>query len=104
MKGKPLIFIIRTKYLYLYVIINFVDTKLTLKLRAEVISRAKLYAKKRKISLSRIIESYLDSISGEEEGDLTTTPLIERLSGVVDLPESYDYKKERAEDLERKHL
>ncbi len=79
------------------------DTKLTLKLSAEVITRAKLYAKKRHISLSRLIESYLDSISGEEEEGLTTTPLIERLSGVIGLPEDFDYRKERGESLERKY-
>ena len=79
------------------------DTKLTLKLNAEVIHRAKQYAKKRKISLSRLIESYLDAISGEETGSLKTTSLLEGLSGVIDLPEEYDYRKERGDHLESKH-
>ena len=79
------------------------DTKLTLKLSSEVIARAKLYSKKRGVSLSKLIETYLDSISGKEERELNITPLIERLSGVIELPDNYDYKKKRADDLERKH-
>ena len=39
------------------------NTKLTIKLDDEVISRAKKYAKHRKTSLSRMIESYLDSVT-----------------------------------------
>ncbi|MDX2430671.1 MAG: DUF6364 family protein [Bacteroides sp.] len=79
------------------------DTKLTLKLSSEVIARAKLYAKNSGVSLSKLVEAYLDSISDKQEGELTMTPLIERLSGVIELPDNYDYKEERLDDLERKH-
>ena len=37
------------------------DTKLTLRLNDNVIERAKIYARNHKISLSKMIESYLDS-------------------------------------------
>lgn len=79
------------------------DRKLTLKLSSEVINRAKIYAKKRGISLSKLVETYLDSISDKEEGELTLSPLIEGLSGVIELPDHYDYKKERGDALEKKH-
>ena len=79
------------------------DAKLTLKLDAEVISRAKKYAKKRKISLSRLIETYLDAVSGQKEDALRITPLVGRLSGVVELPEDFDYRRERGDSLEQKH-
>ena len=79
------------------------DNKLTLKLSSEVINRAKLYAKKRGVSLSKLVETYLDSISDKEEGELTVSPLIERLSGVIELPDNYDYKKERGDALEKRH-
>ena len=79
------------------------DTKLTLKLNEEVIFRAKRYAKRKNISLSRLIESYLDAISGEDAGPLKTTPLIEKLSGVIRLPKGFDYKKERGEHLDDKY-
>ncbi|MCX6327314.1 MAG: DUF6364 family protein [Bacteroidia bacterium] len=39
------------------------DTKLTIKFDDDVITRAKRYAKHRKKSLSRMIESYLDSVT-----------------------------------------
>ena len=79
------------------------DTKLTLKLNSEVIFRAKQYAKRKKISLSRLIESYLDAISSEEIRTPQTSPLVEGLSGVIELEEEFDYRKERGDYLEAKH-
>ncbi len=79
------------------------DSKLTLKLSSEVINRAKLYAKQRGISLSKLVEAYLDTISDKEEGELMVSPLIEGISGVIELPDHYDHKKERGDALERKH-
>jgi hypothetical protein len=72
------------------------ETKLTLRLNNNVIQRAKIYARSNKISLSKMIESYLDSITKQKEEDkkITITPLVESLSGVIDLPADFDYKKE----------
>ncbi|MFN5032770.1 MAG: DUF6364 family protein, partial [Flavobacteriia bacterium] len=41
------------------------DTKLTLKLDKEIINRAKDYAESKKISLSKLIESYLQLLTNE---------------------------------------
>lgn len=80
------------------------DTKLTIKLDNDVISRAKRYAQKRKTSLSKMIESYLDSVTKPESDDnIEITPLVKSLSGVISLPEDYDYKKDRTEYLIRKY-
>lgn len=80
------------------------DTKLTIKLDKDVISRAKRYAQKRKTSLSKMIESYLDSVTKPEpDDDIEITPLVKSLSGVISLPEDYDYKKDRTEYLIRKY-
>lgn len=80
------------------------DTKLTIKLDNDVISRAKRYAQQRKTSLSKMIESYLDSVTKPESDDnIEITPLVKSLSGVVSLPEDYDYKKDRTEYLIRKY-
>ena len=38
-------------------------TKLTLRLNDNVIERAKIYARNHKVSLSKMIESYLDSVT-----------------------------------------
>ena len=79
------------------------DTKLTIKLNNDVINRAKKYARDRKTSLSRMIESYLDSVTGKEDEDVEITPLVKSLSGVIRLPEDYDYRNDRTDHLIRKY-
>lgn len=80
------------------------ETKLTLRLNEEVIGRAKRYARQHKVSLSKLIENYLLSVTRQREEKVpTTTPLVESLSGVMDLPEGYDYRKEQREYLADKH-
>jgi hypothetical protein len=81
------------------------ETKLTLRLNDNVIERAKNYAHNHKTSLSKMIESYLDSITKqqEENNKISITPLVESLSGVIDLPANFDYKKEYRDYLEEKY-
>ena len=79
------------------------DTKLTIKLDDNVISRAKKYAKKRKTSLSKMIEIYLDSVTKPAKNDIKITPLVKSLSGVIELPSDYDYKKDYTEYLIKKY-
>ena len=79
------------------------DTELTIKLDSDVISRAKRYAQHRKTSLSRLSESYLDSVTKKESDDIEITPLVKSLSGVITLPENYDYKKDRTDYLIKKY-
>ena len=43
------------------------DTKLTLKLNQEIIEKAKIYASEKKLSLSRLIENYLNSLTSEKK-------------------------------------
>ena len=81
------------------------ETKLTLRLNDNVIERAKNYARRHKISLSKMIESYLDSITKqkEEENKIPITPLVDSLSGVIDLPADFDYKRNYRDYLENKY-
>jgi hypothetical protein len=81
------------------------ETKLTLRLNDNVIERAKKYARLHNISLSRLIESYLDNITKEKDiGEKSTiTPLVESLIGVIDLPADFDYKKDYRDYLEEKY-
>jgi hypothetical protein len=81
------------------------ETKLTLRLNDHVIERAKTYARSHNISLSKMIESYLDSITTQTEKDkkISITPLVESLSGVIDLPVDFDIKKEYHDYLEEKY-
>jgi hypothetical protein len=79
------------------------DIKLTVKLDEDIINRAKSYAKHKHTSLSRMIEAYLDDITKDEKAKVEITPLVKSLIGVAKLPPDYDYKKERAKHLEKKH-
>jgi ribosome recycling factor len=79
------------------------ETKLTLRLRKSVIEKAKEYAHDQKTSLSKIIETYLDSITSTKKNDPDTTPLVDSLSGVIKLKNDFDYKKEYTNYLTDKH-
>ncbi|MGM0477940.1 MAG: DUF6364 family protein [Bacteroidota bacterium] len=78
------------------------DTKLTLKLNKRIIENAKKYAKEKKMSLSKMIETYLQSITTESDEKGEITPFVESLSGVIDFAES-DYKKDYADYLNKKY-
>ena len=68
------------------------DTKLTLNLDKNVIEQAKEYARSHKISLSRLIESYLASLVSKQSQDIEITPLVKSLSGIIELDKDFDHK------------
>jgi hypothetical protein len=77
------------------------DTKLTLSLNARVIEKAKVYAKSNQVSLTKLIENYLSSLTEKNDSPLTITPLVQSLSGVINADElkniSTDYTDYLAE-------
>lgn len=80
------------------------DTKLTLKLDQEIIEKAKKYASEKKISLSRIVENYLNSLTSDKtNNDIQISPFVKSLSSGIKIPADYDYKKDRADYLEQKY-
>ncbi len=80
------------------------NTKLTLKLDQEIIEKAKHYASERKLSLSRIIENYLNSLTSDQtNNDIEISPFVKSLSSGINIPADYDYKKERADYLDQKY-
>ena len=59
-------------------------TKLTLTLDNKVIEKAKAYAKKNKISLSKLVEFYFKSLSTIPESKFDDIPIITKeLSGIA---------------------
>ncbi|MBF9254279.1 hypothetical protein I2I11_13320 [Pontibacter sp. 172403-2] len=80
------------------------DTKLTLVLDKQVIERAKSYAAAKKTSLSKLIESYLDSVTAAEKTKEDISPLVKSLSGVITIPKDFDYKDKYASHLAKKYL
>lgn len=80
------------------------ETKLTLRLNENIIAQAKIYAQKHKISLSKMIEAYLQSITTQNKNEkLEITPFVKSLSGVISLPANFDYKKEYSDFLTKKY-
>ncbi|MCB0524013.1 MAG: DUF6364 family protein [Saprospiraceae bacterium] len=79
------------------------DKKLTLSLNESVIDEAKMYAKKNKISLSKLIESYLKSVLDNKTRNEEITPLVKSLSGVIELPEDLDVRDEYTKYLIEKY-
>jgi len=79
------------------------NTKLTLRLNSNVIQRAKNYAQKQNTSLSKMIESYLNSVTKQKSENIEITPLVDSLSGIIELPENYDYRKEYSDHISEKY-
>jgi len=79
------------------------DAKLTLKLNQEIIEKAKVYASEKKISLSRVIENYLNSLTSEKEENFEISPFVKSLSSELKIPADYDYKNDRSDYLEKKY-
>lgn len=76
------------------------DTKLILKLNENVIERAKKYASNKNISLSRLIENYLDSLTREQNDDFEISPFVRSISTGKSIPIDTDYKKLRQDYTE----
>jgi len=79
------------------------ETKLTLRLNKNIINKAKNYAHLHNISLSKMIESYLDSITKQEKTTTEISPLVKSLSGVINLEQDYDYKEDYSSFLKEKY-
>ena len=84
------------------------DTKLTLKLNKDIIDKAKEYASTHKQSLSRIIESYLQSLVSKEghetsKDNIEISAFVKSMSTGVHLPVDLDPKKEYYEFIAKKH-
>jgi len=79
------------------------DSKLTLSLDKKIIERAKKYAKKKNISLSKLIEAYLQKTSQQEKDELDISPLVKSLSGIIKLSKDFNHKKEYSDYLSEKY-
>lgn len=80
------------------------DTKLTLKLNQQIIEKAKEYASEKKISLSRIVEAYFQSLtSNKNETDFKISPFVKSIATGKSIPNDLDYKNEYSDYLLKKH-
>jgi hypothetical protein len=79
------------------------DDKLTLKHSDKIVEKAKQYAKNNNISLSRMIENYLEAITIKKCEKMDISPLVESLTGIIEL-EDKEYKKDYTDFLSKKYL
>lgn len=78
------------------------NTKLTLNIDNKIIEEAKSYAKNNRVSLSKLIENYLSSITKKKSGKSSVSPLVESLTGVISA-KNIDFKKEYSDYLSKKY-
>ncbi|MBF0694639.1 MAG: hypothetical protein IR153_06240 [Flavobacterium sp.] len=78
------------------------NTKLTLNLDKEIIEEAKTYAKSHRVSLSKLIENYLNSLTREsKKKESSVSPLVESLTGII--PNDYDEKNDYRNYIDQKY-
>jgi macrodomain Ter protein organizer (MatP/YcbG family) len=80
------------------------NTKLTLNLNKTVIESAKYYAKEHSVSLSKLIENYLNSLTKKQKEESKVSSLVESLTGIIpssieqkDKNDYYDYLSNKYE-------
>jgi hypothetical protein len=89
-------------------------TKLTLNVDDKIVARAKKMSAKKKVSLSAVVEEYLDKFSkndlqdknDREKHEKAEPSLIERIRKYtknLNLPDDYDYKKAWHQHLDEKY-
>ena len=80
------------------------ETKLTLRLKKRVIDQAKKYANDHDTSLSKLIENYLSAITNESKSLENISPLVQSLSGVIQIDTTEESKGKYHEHLNEKYL
>lgn len=80
------------------------DAKLTLKLNQQIIEKAKEYASDKKLSLSRIVEAYLQSLTSENsETDFEISPFVKSIATGINIPTDINYKEGYSDYLMEKY-
>ena len=77
------------------------NTKLTLNLDKEVIEEAKVYAKSNSVSLSKLVENYLRSVSQQSKKKSSVSPLVESLTGII--PNDYNERDDYRDYIDKKY-
>ncbi len=79
------------------------NTKLTLNLDRKVIERAKKYARGRSTSVSKMTERYLRAIVEEKTEEISYSPIVEELSGIIKLDNKLNTRDEYTNFLIEKY-
>jgi hypothetical protein len=80
------------------------NTKLTLSLNKDIIQEAKIYAKQHNVSLSFLIENYLQKIIADYQSKTTSKgSIVNELSGIISLNEGDNSKDDYIDYLTEKY-
>jgi hypothetical protein len=79
------------------------NAKLTLSLNREIIEQAKKFSRSHHKSLSKLIEGYLRQVTHSDDASKQVTPLVAKLSGVIDAQKLGDHKRDYADYLAGKY-
>jgi Family of unknown function (DUF6364) len=71
-------------------------SKLTLSVDDAVISRAKRYAKKQSVSVSKMVEAYLAAVAYPPTRVTADTPMLRAVRGILKKADVTDYKRHLA--------
>ena len=71
-------------------------SKLTLSVDEAVIGRAKRYAKKQGVSVSKMVEAYLSAVANPSTGVTVDTPVLRSVRGILKKADVRDYKRHLA--------
>jgi hypothetical protein len=77
------------------------NTKLTLNIDKEIIEEAKTYAKNHHVSLSKLIENYLNSLTRKSKKKTSVSLLVESLTGII--PNDYDERVDYRNYIDKKY-
>ncbi len=75
------------------------------KLNKDIIEKAKAYASDQQLSLSKLAENQLNSLTSTKPNpkEISISPFVKSLSSGTSIPADYDYKNDYRDYLGRKH-
>ena len=80
------------------------ETKLTLRLKKNVIDQAKKYATDHETSLSKLIENFLEAVTNTSDEEVHISPLVKALSGVIQPSSNSNLKEIYHKHITEKYL
>lgn len=80
------------------------NTKLTLNIDKSIINKAKTYASTQHISLSKIVEEYLKSLSSSSKEEFIIAPITKELGSIIKKKTKIDYKNSVEDYLISKYI
>lgn len=78
-------------------------SKLTLRIKNQVLEKANQYASRNNTTISRLVENYLSGLPEINQGTEYITSTVKSLSGVISMPKNFNYKRAYGEFLRKKY-